>query len=90
MSGGCWGGIEINANAEISGGGRLTVVRDPAVEPDWLSDRLRVWWMIGDEYSWPMGTFIPSAPTASYSFIEEDGLDAESRGSDAGLLADQA
>lgn len=66
------GSIEHNINRVISGGGSLTLVKDPAIDVDWLSDRLRVWWVLGD-HAWPLGTFLPSRPRESTSFVVESG-----------------
>ena len=62
--------VENNVNAQISGSGRLLVDRVAGVTINWLADRVRTWWQVG-AYAWPLGTYIPSVPTAGYRQVQD-------------------
>ena len=54
------GTLNFNVNAQIRGGGKITVVNDSAI--DWMSNRLRVWFRRDGEDEIALGTFIPTVP----------------------------
>lgn len=63
------GSLSFNVNATIRGGGSCEYEGAPV---NWLSHRLQPWYRIeaaGKVIEWPLGVFIPAAPSTSY----EDG-----------------
>ncbi|MEV4902348.1 hypothetical protein AB0K08_13525 [Citricoccus sp. NPDC055426] len=58
--------LNLNVNAEIRGGGSLSYAGPPV---DWMSHRIQPWITVkggGQEVTWPLGVFIPSAPRRDF------------------------
>lgn len=60
------GRLDQNVHAIISGGGTLHL-QDLGQDIDWLSARVQPWYSVAGHEPWPLGIFLPSAPTAGYS-----------------------
>lgn len=55
------GKVDLNVNAQIRGGGKISVVNDESI--NWLNSRVRVWYNnYTDDKRFAIGTFIPSIP----------------------------
>lgn len=58
------GQVQWNANATLAGGGTLEM-DDTGQDINFSSDRIRLWWTVGDE-EWAMGVFVMAAPSTQY------------------------
>lgn len=72
LSGVTGGSLEWHSNAAVKGGGRITVKQDDRHDNDWLNLRVKVYMNIDGEGEYPLGVFIPSAPSEDWS---EGGLE---------------
>lgn len=55
------------SNAQVRAGGKITIEQDAANEINWLKRRIKVVMHIKDLDSFPLGVFIPSAPSEVWS-----------------------
>ena len=58
------GSLTINGEAQIHGGGTITM--DDAGTVDWLNARVQPWVAVGDQ-SWPLGVYVCSVPATDYT-----------------------
>lgn len=61
------GTLEWHANAAVKGGGRITVIRQGGGNVQWLNRRVKVTMHIEGKGDYPLGIFIPSAPTEAWT-----------------------
>lgn len=61
------GTVDLNVNAQIRGGGKITVMNDPDI--DWMKNRLRVWFQAQGFDPIPLGTFVPTVPGFAKSVL---------------------
>lgn len=60
------GTLKWNANARLPGGGEIDIdVASSGKEINLSSDRVRVWWNIGEQ-EWPLGVYVLAAPKTQY------------------------
>lgn len=61
------GSFDLSVHNRIRSGGSLDYTGDPL---DWNQVLLRVWYLLkdtdGEEYGWPIGTYIPASPVTTY------------------------
>lgn len=66
LSGVISGSIDWHANAQVHSGGRITVVQSDPDDHDWLKLRVKITMHIEGLGDYPLGVFIPSAPTQNW------------------------
>lgn len=65
------GKLEWHANAQVKGGGKITVQQESRDDTNWLKRRIKIVMHIEGLGEYPLGVFIPSAPVERW---DEDGL----------------
>jgi hypothetical protein len=59
------GQLSWNANADLPGGGHITM-DDKGQLINVSKDRIRIWWEVVGEDPWPLGVYVISAPSTQY------------------------
>lgn len=60
------GRLQWNANADLPAGGSIDLESGPNIPINPSSDRIRVWWDVAGEPSWPLGVYVMAAPATQY------------------------